>query len=98
MFKPPGPLARKSDISRLQHCPIRSVRHQPTSGSPARERTARTPPMRLRAEQLSVEAHSVDRDDGAGGELNLVARSVADRLSEALHQPPLIQNHPAGNG
>src|SRR5437764_1301320 len=34
----------------------------------------------------------------AGGALDLVARTVADRLSDALHQPIIIDNQPAGNG
>jgi tripartite-type tricarboxylate transporter receptor subunit TctC len=34
----------------------------------------------------------------AGGALDLVARTVADRLSDALHQPVIIENQPAGNG
>src|SRR4051812_38849772 len=34
----------------------------------------------------------------AGGALDLVARAVADRLSEALRQPVIIENQPAGNG
>jgi tripartite-type tricarboxylate transporter receptor subunit TctC len=34
----------------------------------------------------------------AGGALDLVARTVADRLSPALHQPIIIDNQPAGNG
>jgi hypothetical protein len=34
----------------------------------------------------------------AGGALDLVARTVADRLSPSLHQPIIIDNQPAGNG
>jgi tripartite-type tricarboxylate transporter receptor subunit TctC len=34
----------------------------------------------------------------AGGAGDLVARAVADRLSESLHQPVIIENQPAGNG
>ncbi len=34
----------------------------------------------------------------AGGALDLVARTVADRLSPSLHQPMIIENLPAGNG
>jgi tripartite-type tricarboxylate transporter receptor subunit TctC len=34
----------------------------------------------------------------AGGALDLVARTVADRLSPGLHQPIIIDNQPAGNG
>jgi tripartite-type tricarboxylate transporter receptor subunit TctC len=34
----------------------------------------------------------------AGGALDLVARTVADRLSPAMHQPIIIDNQPAGNG
>jgi tripartite-type tricarboxylate transporter receptor subunit TctC len=34
----------------------------------------------------------------AGGALDLVARTVADWLSPALHQPMIIDNQPAGNG
>jgi len=34
----------------------------------------------------------------AGGALDLVARTVADRLSDALHQPVIIENQPAANG
>ena len=34
----------------------------------------------------------------AGGALDLVARTVADRLSAAMHQPIIIENQPAGNG
>src|SRR5246500_5157619 len=34
----------------------------------------------------------------AGGALDLVARTVADRLAESLHQPLIIENQPAGNG
>jgi tripartite-type tricarboxylate transporter receptor subunit TctC len=34
----------------------------------------------------------------AGGAVDLVARTVADRLSPALHQPIIIDNQPAGNG
>ena len=34
----------------------------------------------------------------AGGALDLVARTVAERLSDALHQPVIIENQPAGNG
>jgi tripartite-type tricarboxylate transporter receptor subunit TctC len=34
----------------------------------------------------------------AGGALDLVARTVADRLSPSLHQPMIIENQPAGNG
>ncbi|MEA3026762.1 MAG: hypothetical protein QOF91_2047 [Alphaproteobacteria bacterium] len=34
----------------------------------------------------------------AGGALDLVARTVADQLSDALHQPVIIENQPAGNG
>jgi tripartite-type tricarboxylate transporter receptor subunit TctC len=34
----------------------------------------------------------------AGGALDLVARAVADRLTESLRQPVIIENQPAGNG
>jgi tripartite-type tricarboxylate transporter receptor subunit TctC len=34
----------------------------------------------------------------AGGALDLVARTTADRLAEALGQPLIIDNQPAGNG
>ena len=34
----------------------------------------------------------------AGGALDLVARTVADRLSASMHQPIIIDNQPAGNG
>jgi tripartite-type tricarboxylate transporter receptor subunit TctC len=34
----------------------------------------------------------------AGGALDLVARTIADRLSAALRQPIVIDNQPAGNG
>ena len=34
----------------------------------------------------------------AGGALDLVARTVADKLSAAMHQPMIIDNRPAGNG
>jgi tripartite-type tricarboxylate transporter receptor subunit TctC len=34
----------------------------------------------------------------AGGAGDLVARSVAERLSEAMRQPVIIENQPAGNG
>jgi tripartite-type tricarboxylate transporter receptor subunit TctC len=34
----------------------------------------------------------------AGGANDLVARAVADRLSENLHQPFVVENLPAGNG
>lgn len=34
----------------------------------------------------------------AGGALDLVARTVADRLSASMHQPIVIDNQPAGNG
>src|SRR5262245_39121269 len=34
----------------------------------------------------------------AGGALDLVARTVADRLSASMHQPVIIDNQPAGNG
>src|SRR5436190_15662401 len=34
----------------------------------------------------------------AGGALDLVARTVADGLSAAMHQPTIIENQPAGNG
>ena len=34
----------------------------------------------------------------AGGALDLVARTVADRLSASMHQPTIIENQPAGNG
>jgi len=34
----------------------------------------------------------------AGGANDLVARAVADRLSESLHQPFVVENLPAGNG
>jgi tripartite-type tricarboxylate transporter receptor subunit TctC len=34
----------------------------------------------------------------AGGALDLVARTVADGLSAAMHQPIIIDNQPAGNG
>src|SRR6185503_14319934 len=34
----------------------------------------------------------------AGGALDLVARTVADRLSAQMHQPVVIENLPAGNG
>jgi tripartite-type tricarboxylate transporter receptor subunit TctC len=34
----------------------------------------------------------------AGGALDLVARTVTDRLSPSLHQPMIIENQPAGNG
>ena len=34
----------------------------------------------------------------AGGALDLVARTVADRLSASMHQPIIIDNRPAGNG
>jgi tripartite-type tricarboxylate transporter receptor subunit TctC len=34
----------------------------------------------------------------AGGALDLVARTVADRLSAPMHQPIIIDNQPAGNG
>jgi tripartite-type tricarboxylate transporter receptor subunit TctC len=34
----------------------------------------------------------------AGGALDLVARAVAERLSESLRQPVIIENQPAGNG
>ena len=32
----------------------------------------------------------------AGGALDLVARTVADRLSASMHQPVIIDNQPAG--
>ena len=34
----------------------------------------------------------------AGGALDLVARTVADRLSASMRQPVIIENQPAGNG
>jgi len=34
----------------------------------------------------------------AGGALDLVARTVADRLSASMHQPIIVENQPAGNG
>src|ERR1043166_7368255 len=34
----------------------------------------------------------------AGGALDLVARTVADRLSASMGQPVIIENQPAGNG
>jgi tripartite-type tricarboxylate transporter receptor subunit TctC len=34
----------------------------------------------------------------AGGALDLIARTTAERLAEALHQPVIIENQPAGNG
>jgi tripartite-type tricarboxylate transporter receptor subunit TctC len=34
----------------------------------------------------------------AGGAGDLVARALADRLSESMHQPVIIENQPAGNG
>jgi len=34
----------------------------------------------------------------AGGALDLVARTTTERLSEALQQPMIIENQPAGNG
>ena len=34
----------------------------------------------------------------AGGALDLVARAVAERLSESMRQPVIIENQPAGNG
>ena len=34
----------------------------------------------------------------AGGALDLVARTLADRLSASMHQPIIIDNQPAGNG
>lgn len=34
----------------------------------------------------------------AGGALDLVARAVAERLSESLRQPVIVENQPAGNG
>src|SRR5436190_551826 len=34
----------------------------------------------------------------AGGALDLVARTVADRLSALMHQPIIVENQPAGNG
>src|SRR3954462_3427734 len=34
----------------------------------------------------------------AGGALDLLTRTVGGRLSEALHQPVIIENQPAGNG
>src|SRR6266478_4531733 len=34
----------------------------------------------------------------AGGALDLVARTVVDGLSAAMHQPIIIDNQPAGNG
>jgi len=34
----------------------------------------------------------------AGGALDLVARTVADRVSASVHQPVVIENQPAGNG
>src|ERR1700704_4475409 len=34
----------------------------------------------------------------AGGALDLVARTVADRLSASMHQPIIIENQPAGKG
>ena len=34
----------------------------------------------------------------AGGANDLVARAVAERLSEALRQPVVVENQPAGNG
>ena len=34
----------------------------------------------------------------AGGALDLVARTIADRLSASMHQPVIIDNQPAGNG
>jgi tripartite-type tricarboxylate transporter receptor subunit TctC len=34
----------------------------------------------------------------AGGALDLVARTIAERLSASLHQPIVIDNQPAGNG
>ena len=34
----------------------------------------------------------------AGGAGDLVARAVADRLSESMRQPVIIENQPAGNG
>jgi tripartite-type tricarboxylate transporter receptor subunit TctC len=34
----------------------------------------------------------------AGGALDLIARNVAERLSEAMRQPVIIENQPAGNG
>lgn len=34
----------------------------------------------------------------AGGANDLVARTVADRLAESMHQPFIVENLPAGNG
>ena len=34
----------------------------------------------------------------AGGALDLVTRAVAERLSESMRQPVIIENQPAGNG
>src|SRR5258705_11525556 len=34
----------------------------------------------------------------AGGALDLVARTVADRLSASMHQPIIIEKQPAGDG
>ena len=34
----------------------------------------------------------------AGGAIDLVARTVAERLSVSMHQPIIIENQPAGNG
>jgi len=34
----------------------------------------------------------------AGGALDLVARTLAERLSESMKQPVIIENNPAGNG
>jgi len=34
----------------------------------------------------------------AGGALDLVARAVAERLSDSMRQPVVIENQPAGNG
>lgn len=34
----------------------------------------------------------------AGGALDLVARTVAERLSESMRQPVVVDNQPAGNG
>jgi tripartite-type tricarboxylate transporter receptor subunit TctC len=34
----------------------------------------------------------------AGGALDLVARTIGDRLSASMHQPIVIENQPAGNG